>query len=68
MTEQEQIEEMEELLYKKLLREAKYEAVKEFAKEVKECKTIKELVELGYIASYVDVCKEIDELLKEYEI
>lgn len=41
--------------------------VREFAKEVKECKTIKVLVELGYIASYVDVCKEIDELLKEYE-
>lgn len=41
---------------------------KEFASKVKECKEIKELVELGYIVSYVDLCKGIDEIAKQYGV
>lgn len=44
------------------------ETAKEFASKVKECKEIKELVELGYIVSYVDLCKEIDEIAKQFGV
>ena len=50
------------------LKQARKETAKEFASKVKECKEIKELVELGYIVSYVDLCKEIDELAKKYGV
>lgn len=50
------------------LKQARKETAKEFALKVKECKEIKELVELGYIVSYIDLCKEIDELAEQYEV
>ena len=60
-----------ERLYKnlgKLKESVRKETAKEFASKVKECKEIKELVEFGYIVSYVDLCKEIDELAKKYGV
>ena len=44
------------------------ETAKEIASKVKECKEIKELVEFGYIVSYVYLCKAIDEIAKQYGV
>lgn len=63
MTEQERIDEMEELLYKKF-REVEQEVVKEFVEKLKNV-----IHERDYLQGYakIGLIEEIDELLKEYE-
>ena len=54
--------------WSELFDQTRKETAKEFASKVKECKEIKELVEFGYIVSYVDLCKEIDEISKQFGV
>lgn len=44
------------------------ETAKEILQEVKECKGIKRLVELGYIISYINLCQEIDEIAEQFGV
>lgn len=52
---------------RKKLKQARKEIAKEFALKVKESKEIKEFVEC-YTISYVDLCKGIDEIAKQFGI
>lgn len=44
------------------------ETAKKILQEVKECKGIKRLVELGYIISYINLCQEIDEIANQFGV
>ena len=51
---------------KDLIREERKETAEKFAESLKESKNIKEILDSGFIVSYVEVCKEIDEICEEF--